>query len=819
MGKNKTAVKQATPISLPHDGPIHQAFQSAVERKEASDAVKRAVYLLSNDNEIGKDETVVALEKLSLTGTADQSRNFLCSLKDAKQIQEQLHIVHTYKSWRLQNAALPADPVLYRILVEWMLSCQTPVTLRRALQSTLGIMLADDDKESKGFASIHSDVLETILRSLVAQDGVWGSPIHSLQELLNWERFQQTLGQDSRLVADILQALEQKSLALIPLLEKDNGGSSLDEAAIWNGDYVKSIQHCLAFSQLIKTVLGSNASIKPTNALGCFLWALLACKAVPADKFSMVAIAYGRTLAAATSDTGTALTSVLAEASNLPDIPRAALLQGLAATMPWNELASSSGEAELPLLTFLALFEKLALESIDPEVRLTALKGIRSLVSRCQSSEDPIKVDRAILTEMADRILQISLQSWENPPTRRLSSGIPSLFRQLVHWMQQLQMGDTSFFFSLVKLLLEQPPHRKGRYLALDTILPLAGAQLLLDGNLLEDLMDGMCEHGHNTGVMADLWANILQQYLTEMKTEDNPDELPQAWLDVWAGPLARALVGKTKTSRRKQLSAFCLPRLISITSSRARSAQAFTAILQELDELSRETTVVASASEETRDARILWAQLEVAGKAAELVLPSKSDLKWSSPTLHYIEELRAQLASSVSRSRLIGALRHRLPTIRVVALQSVRSIVQCYIGISKPLETVQEELSLFRLTIPFAVKTDGKEYAAVLLESLFSCIDRLMSTEAGTVSPSQGEPLVLPETLSFIVDFLLGKMVRFLGYPGSAASKETFFLALIERVALFSSREFKTNLPKYLQPCLRLFILCGIQQERVRTG
>jgi hypothetical protein len=48
MAKSKTAVRKATPIRLPHDGPIHNAC-NAKKYADSTDLVHRAARLLSID--------------------------------------------------------------------------------------------------------------------------------------------------------------------------------------------------------------------------------------------------------------------------------------------------------------------------------------------------------------------------------------------------------------------------------------------------------------------------------------------------------------------------------------------------------------------------------------------------------------------------------------------------------------------------------------------------------------------------------------------------------------------------------------------------
>ena len=77
---------------------------------------------------------------------------------------------------------------VYRILLEWMLRAQTPVTLCRALQSTLLVIdIVEENSTSQPVTAIlspptvdavHHDVFQSLL---VGDDSAsWSNPLHSL---------------------------------------------------------------------------------------------------------------------------------------------------------------------------------------------------------------------------------------------------------------------------------------------------------------------------------------------------------------------------------------------------------------------------------------------------------------------------------------------------------------------------------------------------------------------------------------------------------------------------------------------------------------
>ena len=361
-----------------------------------------------------------------------------------------------------------------------------------------------------------------------------------------------------------------------------------------------------------------------------------------------------------------------------------AIVQGLAATVPTPVMLQDSRY-------FLQYFQQQSNEP-DPEVRLAALKGILALISRCltrllalkdnnngdnddnaHTSNDATPLTalefRAV-QEMAQISLEIVLQAWENPPNRRLGNSIPSLFQKIVAVMEELCKHQTSQptitngtqevpFQDLVTRLLEQPSSRKGRYKALETLLPIVGSRQIMElgkgMNLIESLLEGIGErNSHSSGTIADLWQKILSDLLQDMlssqkngettitnikseasligkkrkKKQPGNEVAPEqvllvlpSWWDVWVPSLAKALLASSP-SRRRHVAAFCIPRIVPMLGGRKMKAAAsatFACLLKainqpESDELGETGGVLADYSNQLGGIRdcSCWATLEV---------------------------------------------------------------------------------------------------------------------------------------------------------------------------------------------------------------
>ena len=238
----------------------------------------------------------------------------------------------------------------------------------------------------------------------------------------------------------------------------------------------------------------------------------------------------------------------------LAPLPQGCLVQGLAAVIPGEVRAwILTGKGRKGALSFLqAYFCEMARQS-DPEVRLASLKGIRTLCSRSitllDSGNSPHHPDVvAIMQSATDTFLEIVLQAWENPPNRKMGNALPSVFQSIVDWkdmlanqQQQPRLAASGLSLPspldpLVDRLLGQPPYRKGKYAALECLLPKVGSQRMLIQKtgenhstlLLSDLLRGIGDIGHNTGAITDLLAKLLQSLFREVHNLNHPYASPQ---------------------------------------------------------------------------------------------------------------------------------------------------------------------------------------------------------------------------------------------------------------------------------------------------
>ena len=793
---------------------------------------------------------------------------------------------------------------LYRILLEWFLSYKTPLPLRRAIQGNLEglqhqITVKEGTTTKQSSLQTCLELRLEVLQSFLVQDEStlsslpWEQPLHSLHEALNYASTHDTIlllnnndttnpsipVRDNRpmQVLHFLQGYAESNLRPI-LLSNDAdqpSGKRVGTVMFVEQEVTDAMQRAIQWATILKTVLADAPSLAINGATSTvqnsfqqpntnsddlfqffqdFVWDIMLLQITPADSLSKLGMAHSRVLllqkppSTESSATNTCLSTHIPElvAQQLPALVTIALVQGLAATVPIQIMLVESD-------ALLQYFQQQSLEA-DPGVRLAALKGIHTLISRCLtralrcsnsniSKEESQALSLLEIEEMqtlTQQTLEIVLQAWESPPNRRLGSAIPSLFEKLVSLMQELgrQHQDDSdskdtgqqqvAFQDLVKRLLAQPSNRKGRYKALETLLPIVGARNMIalgrEWKLMESLLEGIGDrNSHSAGAIADLWQKILTDLLQDMlanteavisdplvatsdvenKKKRRKAEYPIAivqqgvpvWCNDWVPSLAEALLSSAK-SRRKHVAQFCLPRIASMLGGRKKqdeNAMTFALLLQaiHLSESEQNGGVNLGEVEGLSD-RVLWATLETI---------KHSNVDKIGNITPMLKDLLETIARIMPLQKLRAALKHFLPTVRLVAFQTIRPLVLTYAlrqhGGQSALVTLDDEICLWKEAFPYAIKTEGIEYRTSLLECLTLSIDRISSEESTALETSTSgvtesyTVVSLPRLHSFVVDFLIfDVVVQQAAYPASVAEKEAFAIELLEAIIAFASRD-----------------------------
>ena len=139
------------------------------------------------------------------------------------------------------------------------------------------------------------------------------------------------------------------------------------------------------------------------------------------------------------------------------------------------------------------------------------------------------------------------------------------------------------------------------------------------------------------------------------------------------------------------------------------------------------------------------------------------------------------------------------------MAFAAIESVVSTYDLTASALEVVTKEVEYWRLALPYAFKSGGKEYNKELLHTLSSLINRLSDAESHYYEEYQRDDATiraetcavrgaresLPVLTSFVCDFLITELIVHQGaYPGTVADKEAFVLSLFHSLIAFVAQD-----------------------------
>jgi len=501
---------------------------------------------------------------------------------------------------------------------------------------------------------------------------------------------------------------------------------------------LETIQYAIliasAFKLLLQNIDNNNTDNNAHSSLeylkqveDTVLWSLIQCSVTTIDGLSVATIALGQSLflrwkcqfiskqkeeeEEETEELYIAAqaysflhTHILSPKTKLPLWNKCAILKGILSTLPDTILLqspSSSSKSLLynPLSTFILSQSS---TSNDSSVRLMTFKSLETILNRYHtilSSSPPSNQKKEEANEVITQSLQIIFSSWESPPNRQVSSYIPKVFDSLVKLKSVFgkNNGDDGEdgMDDLVERILAQPLHRRGRYIAMESLLPIVGPRKILslgsssshnkDMAFITSLITRIGEDNSNAGVISSLWSKLLCRLREEVMMDlvvvggaetkadlktapSSPKQQqsllsslpPEKWMNLWSKPLSTLLLTSSSFSKRNRISSFCLPLLEYIvgnavgtntakttatTSTTAKRKEdlsyVFAMLMKEVqisfDELMKSgggAGAVGSTSGgdgESMGDRLLWAKLEIARHASLLKLTKSSSITLSS--------------------------------------------------------------------------------------------------------------------------------------------------------------------------------------------
>jgi hypothetical protein len=348
------------PVRLPHDGPAYCDFEQQQQQQ--------------NQRE-GADRDGAAAVSVLVPFRGDDP--LLTGLQRAPNLHDQLKLLRQHKQ---QKRPLQHQPPLavreeddqtgrrrrYRILLEWMLSVDTPVPLRRAIGSHLSYLESSSTTTttstgSSRYEDVHREVLASVLvgghSTMMPPPSQWHNPVHSFHEAMNYYY-------SSRVMSELVLSFEERIVQFLndQALQNDlRDGAAVDRAVLLAAAIEKAIlllqqqqqhQHPGSVNNdsdiVVAQVQSSGNALNGAESLSSFLWRVLQHPDLPSDNLSAVGIAIGRTLQYRAQGGShrpelALYTEALAQAgSTLSELQQTGVLQGLAAVV--------DPSASLPLL-------------------------------------------------------------------------------------------------------------------------------------------------------------------------------------------------------------------------------------------------------------------------------------------------------------------------------------------------------------------------------------------------------------------------------------------------------------------------------------
>ena len=659
MGRSKTKLNKEKgegrsnsplAIPLPHDGPIFHYHKKSnnhnASLSTSSSSLQASLSRLnSENNEGGAIGLVTNLQNASSCKQQVQIlQTYRSTIMQQQQHQEQNGSDHhdtTDSNKSRKKSSDVMEPGDFRLLLEWMLSDKTPVQLQRCILSVLNSVqiiaqYADYYKEQ----IISQEVIQSILISITANN-YWNNPLRSLEiavslpfnpdSNLNLVKILKT----SPNLDDCFKFLYRnkifRCLSNESLRPKDGPSN--------NENFVND--HAVILKILTKLLQQNENPIRIPyeDDYERYLLMLFRSPHIPIDTYTTLGIIYGNLRSARvfentrTDDDKVCDTKIKMMAENVINLTeslhgdddsspyknlshsaRLSIVQGIAATFDLPILLCTCSSIS-PLECCWKYCLRESQVATDPMVRWCALKGLTTMVARWKSSPSSSASCNDNFGALIQDTLVVTLQTWENPPLRKLAKAIPGLFTTLV------QLLDEKQILLLCDEVMHQPKNRKGKYLSLKVLLPYIAkddAWMSSSSSLLstETLLKGIGDRGPNSIPMADLWIQVLEQLWEKYSKNKNAEGLMfKEWTSHWIPSLALALVTSPELATRKQIAAFCIPRVVDFMKRnkilKPCLTRVFVLIFGEINDI-RAKTFTTRSSRESICEFTLWAHLEV---------------------------------------------------------------------------------------------------------------------------------------------------------------------------------------------------------------
>lgn len=799
------------------DGPIFKLFSSNKQRQQCSDGLNDAIQLL-NTATVMADER----EEHSLEHVLYISIEALRTLMKATSVKEKLSALRKYRSSLLQidgrEYVLNDDKVVigaYRILLELALSDATPPPMKKASFACL-VALSQFINESN-LKFIHDSVIVSVL-----YEEMWSNPLQSLFDMLSYPPTLSMIHSNTVMILDIFKFLLTRGKKFESIITEYSFQSDEKETdvGVISTNALTAVDHGISICSTLRLFLTSfdsvNCLLKDAeiqsisidlleSLIQTLVLPLISCKATSSDSLSVATIAMGHLKQWIFKLKGFDYSIIANESytfghtssSVLPELNKVGIFRGIIATLPNEALLQPFQSNGQELLMELAEFLlEVSDVSTDDAARLSAMKGLDTVMGRLKNvikHEVNGKLIAPTAKRLSQKILQVSISTWESPPSRQIESIVPVLFNNLVSLLEELDKIEaideqSNSIDLLVSTIISQPVSRKGRYVALDTLLPKIGASKLFklakknnisDTSMISSFFAEIGKRGQTSGAAAELLAKILNTVRIESEIsiqcdkEEETDPLTKKWCELWVPSLAQSILVGNRV-QKTAVASFWLPQLPNIVggaSCKTELSFVYAIMLEKIIEIGSDVSDKSS---------MLWAVIEIIRHADMMRL-----LK---DTVH--RRLRDVIKATFSEKTLVVALTHESSLLRIAAFQTMHPILMTYDAYnSDPYLCSIAEVNLWKRTLPYACKSSEKEYLSTLSKALVSFLMHLSDIEYkkhGETIDTAPSHLLVP----FVTEFLLEDLFVYqAAYPGTVSDKEKFALILMDTVVSFATQ------------------------------
>ncbi len=682
-------------ISVPNDGPLQAKNESL---GEIDVGVHEALNLLKNQNE-NVEVPGLEMKTIQHLKAASSLRDQLCCLRAYR--SSILNFQNAKNKEVVVTPDLNHRIGMYRILLEFGFSESTPHPLKRASESCLSALSssAADSSEASVYDEINRAVVRSLLDS-DSTFRFWSSPIQTLFDMLSFEPTLSIALSCEDFVLLILQLLSSGGTDIKDTLkdhyyskyEQQNGyeNGDINKVGVVDVNVLQSIEKGVEICVTLKLYLAvknqdkiiakidSNAILKSllTRLLRHIVIPLVRCQATSSESLFVCSVVFAQLLLLRwkldqindkdiAKKAGDLVSAVVSEdctgkiddyddydaeemadlLKSLPQLNQVAIIKGLVGTLPEDILSENSAviNDDLLLVEQMADFIlNVANVSTENGARLLALKGLDTVMGRWKTILTIPKEgfgERA--RKLSNKVLHVALSTWESPPSRQIGCAVPGVFQSLVKVMEILDSdqnkGAENSIDFLVTRILSQPSSRKGKYVALEALLPKIGAKKMImlsesqsdkSSSLISSFISEIGRGGNSSGAVAELLAKTLSSLRSEMHrdAEGNKKErrkkegemlsmtsekvgekeeilLLDEWNICWTPVLANALL-HSESSFRKNVASFCLPLLVKFVGGKGNRIDASHAFAIILNEISSKGGYNSEA--------LIWAKFEV---------------------------------------------------------------------------------------------------------------------------------------------------------------------------------------------------------------